>query len=159
MEAKSTDKRTFQLIEDQQQLGELIYQNLFFLKAEIKLANSEHYEVKPVGIFGTSIVVTKNGAEIANLKMNWLGQIVFIFQDAREYVLKAKGVFHNKYIIEDKNEEKLIQFDPKFNWSKFDYNYIITYDKKPPDILLVLLGIYGANYFIATMSGAGAGLA
>lgn len=153
MEAKSTDKKTFQLTENGQQLGELIYKNLFSHKAEIKLTNSELYEVKPVGIFGTSITVTKNGTEVANLKMNWRGQIVFTFQDGQEFVLKAKGMFYNKYIIENKDEEKLIQFDPHFNWSKFNYNYDITYDEKPQDVLFVLLGVYAANYFIASMSG------
>ena len=141
-------------------LGELIYESLFSLKVEIRLTNSELYEIKPVGIFGTSITVTKNGIEIANLKMNWRGQIVFSFQDGQEFVLKAKGMFfHNKYIIENKDEEKLLQFDPKFNWSKFDYNYDITYDKKPQNILLVLLGVYASNYFIASMSGAFSGMA
>jgi len=161
MEAKSTDRKTFQLTENGQQLGELTYENLFsFLKAEIKLTNSDLYEVNPAGVFGTSIIVTKNGIEIANLKMNWRGQIVFSFQEGQELVLKAKGIFfHNKYILENKDEEKLIQFDPKFNWSKFDYNYDITYDKKPQNILLVLLGVYASNYFIASMSGAMSGIA
>ena len=159
MEANSINKKTFLLTENGQPLGELIYENLFFLKAEIKLTNSEIYVVKPVGIFGSSITVTKNGMEIANLKMNWRGQIVFTFQDGQEFVLKAKGMFNSKYIIENKDEEKLIQFDPKFNWRKFHYNYDITYDKKPQDILFVLLGVYASNYFTACMSGAGAGMA
>jgi len=30
MEAKSTDRKTFQLIENGKQLGELIYEDLFF---------------------------------------------------------------------------------------------------------------------------------
>lgn len=159
MKAKSTDKKTFQLIDNGQQLGELVYENLFFLKAEIRIANSELYEINPAGIFGTKITVTKNGAEIANLKMNWRGQIVFAFQEGQEFILKAKGLFYNKYIIENKDEEKLIQFDPQFNWSKFNYNYEITYDERPQNILLILLGIYASNYFIASMSGAVAGVA
>ena len=152
MEANSTDNKTFQLIENGQQLGELIYENLFFLKAEIKLANAELYKIKSLGFFGTSITVTKNETEIANLKMNWRGQIVFNFQ-GQEFVLKATGMFYNKYIIENKDGEKLIQFDPKFNWSKFQYNYNITYNEKPQDFLFVLLGVYASNYFIASMSG------
>ncbi len=159
MEAKSTDQKTFQLTDNGQQVGELIYENLFMLKAEIKLTNGELYEVKPVGFFGTSLSVTNNGAEIANLTMNWRGHIVFTFQDGQAFVLKAKGAFHNKYIIENKEEEKLLQFDPKFNWKKFNYNYDISYDKKPQDILLVLLGVYASNYYIASMSGAFGGIA
>ena len=85
--------------------------------------------------------------------MNWKGQIVMIFQEGQEFVFKAKGVFHNKYVIENKEEEELIRFEPKFNWGKFNYNYEISYDKKPQDILFVLLGVYAANYYIAAVAG------
>jgi hypothetical protein len=153
VEAKSTDKKTVQLIEDGKQLGELIYKNWFSLKAEVRLSNGDLYEINPVGFFGTSITVTKGTVEIANLKMNWSGHIVFAFKNGEEFVFKAKGNFYGKYIIENKEGEMIIQFNPKFNWSKLDYNYDITYDKRPQDILFVLLGVYASNYFIAAMSG------
>jgi hypothetical protein len=153
MEAKSTDQKTFQLRENGQLLGELIYGSLFSQKTEIKLTNADRYDIKPMGVFSTSIAVTKNGAEIVKLTMNRRGQIVFTFQDGQEFVFKAKGAFLNKYIIENKEEEKLISLDPQFNWSKFSYNYDILYEKRPQDILFVLLGIYAANDFIASMSG------
>jgi|SRR5690606_1788125 len=162
MEANSTDNKTFQLTENGQQLGELIYENLFFLKAEIKLLNSELYDLAPVGFFGTSVAVTKNGNEIASLVMNWRGQIVITFQDGQEFVIKLIGLFSNKFIIENKDQEKLIQLELKFNWREFHYNYNITYDitndNIPKDNLLLLLGVYAANYFVATMSGANAGM-
>lgn len=159
MEVKCTDKKTFQLTEKGQQLGRLTYKNLFSYNAKITLTNSDSYEIKPVGFFGTSITVIKNKTEVANLKMNWKGQIVITFQDGQEFVFKAKGAFHNKYVIENKEEERLIQFDPKFNWGKFNYNYDISYDKKPQDELFILLGVYTSNYYIAVMSGAIAGTA
>jgi hypothetical protein len=154
MEIKCTDKKTFQLVDNGQFAGQLIYDNLFSYKAKIILKNSDCYEIETVGFFGTSITITKDGQEIANLKMNWKGQIVISFQDEREFVFKAQGTFLNKYFIENKEEEKLIQFTPNFNWSMFTYSYDISYDKKPEDILVVLLGVYAANYFIAVMSGA-----
>lgn len=159
MEAKSTDKKTFHLLENGQVLGELIYENLFFLYAEIRLPNSEVYEIKPLGFFQTSISIIKNGHEIANLKMNWSGQIVFTFEDGQVFVLKAKGMLINKFIIENIDEKTIIQFDPQFNWSKFNYNYDITYEEKPRDILFILVGVYASNYFIASMSGATYGMA
>jgi hypothetical protein len=64
----------------------------------------------------------------ASLTMNWSGQIVLTFNDDREYALKLKGLFHNKFILENKNGEKVILFEPKFNWREFHYNYTITYD-------------------------------
>jgi hypothetical protein len=87
--------------------------------------------------------------------MNWRGQIIFTFHDGRDYVFKAKGSFDNKFVIEKKTGEKLIQFNPEFTWKSFDYNYEITYDENPPDLLLVLLGVYASNYSIAAMLGAG----
>lgn len=159
MEAKSSNKKTLQLSDNGTVLGELLYENLFFMNAEIRLASGDSFDVKPVGVFGTSIHVTKNGTEVAVLKMNWRGQIVITFQNGQAYVLKAKGIFHNNYILENEGGENLIQIEPKFNWSGFTYNYAITYGSRPQDYLLVLLGVYAAHYLIATMSGATSGLA
>lgn len=154
MEAKPINTKTFLLTENGQPLGELVYKSLLSLKAEIKLPNSEFYKIEHVGIFDTSINVTKNEVEIAKLEMNWRGQIVFNFYDGQEFVLKVNGLLGNKFIIENKNEEKLIQLDPQLNWRKFNYNYDITFDNKPQNVLLVLIGVYAANYFMASMSGA-----
>lgn len=153
MRAECTDNKTFQLIDNGHLLGKLIYKSIFSYDAEINLANSECYELKSTGFFGTKITVSKNETEIANMQMNWKGQIVFTFQDGQEFVFKAKGVFHNSYVIENKAEEKLIQFEPKFNWGKFHYNYEISCDKKPENLLFVLIGIYASNYYISAMSG------
>jgi hypothetical protein len=153
MKAECIDRKTFQLTDNGQTLGWLTYKNLFSDNAIITLANADNYTIKPVGFLNTSIAVTKDETEVANLKMNWKGQIIISFQDGETFILKAKGAFYEKYIIENMNNEKLIQFDPKFNWSKFNYNYEISYGQKPQDIL-VLLGVYASNYYIAAMSGA-----
>ncbi|MGB4205735.1 MAG: hypothetical protein WBJ84_08970 [Bacteroidales bacterium] len=153
MEARLTDKKTFQLTDDGQPLGELHYKSLFSFKAQIKLTNGNTYDIKPVGIFGTSITVTEGGKEVANLKMNWVGQIVFTFQEGQEFLFKAKGAFLNKFIISNKDDENIILLNPKFEWSKLNCSYNISYDKKPQDILLILLSVYASNYFIASMSG------
>jgi hypothetical protein len=155
MEAKLTNNKTLLLSENGQQLGELIYENLLFLKAEIKLKNSALYEISPVGIFGTKINLTENGTEIANLKMNWRGQIVLAFNDGQEFILKSTGAFKQKFIIEDDAHEQIIQLDPQFNWRKFQYNYDITNNKIPQNNLLILLGVYASNYFTNCMAGMG----
>ncbi|MCO5260421.1 MAG: hypothetical protein M9916_09785 [Crocinitomicaceae bacterium] len=123
MVAKSTDKETFQLTDNGQQLVELHYESLFSHKARIILTNTDTYDIKPIGIFGTSISVTKDETEIANLKMNWRGQIVFAFQNGQEFILNAKGMFLNKYTVDNKDGENEILLDPKFEWSKFNYKY------------------------------------
>ncbi|RYF78490.1 MAG: hypothetical protein EOO39_01285 [Cytophagaceae bacterium] len=152
MEAKSTDRKTIQLTENRQHLGELTYKSLLSHKAEIKLKNSELITIEPVGLFNSSISITKNGAELAKLTMDWRGQILLTFQDGQEFLFKAAGTFRNKFILETKAGEKLIQFDPKFSWSTFNYSFTISCNKEPQTILLILLGVYAANYFIATTS-------
>lgn len=162
MNAHSKDRKTFLLSDNDLLLGELIYDTPFYLKAEIKMPNTETYKLAPVGFFGTSVAVTKDGNEVASLSMSWNGKIIITFQDDKEYALKTSGLFQSKMFLENKNQEKVIQFEPKFDWREFYCNYDITYnmanDNEPKDSLLLLLGIYAANYFIATISGANAGL-
>ncbi len=153
MQVKCTDKKTFELASGEKALGVLTYKNTISLKADLDITGSGKYEIRPQGIFGTSINVTKNGSETAVLKMNWKGQVVLNFQYGSEYILKSKGFFQNVYVLENDMGEKLLQFEPKFNWSKSTYSYTISYDKEPRDILLVMLALYAANYFIATMTG------
>ncbi len=162
MEAKSIDKKTFQLTDKGQLLGEIIYENLFLLKATINITDAAAYKIKPVGFFNSSIAVTKDETNIANISLGWNGQIVIALQDGKEYMLKLNNIFSNKYILENKHKESLLQIESKFNWRLFQYTYDISYNvecqDKANDTLLVLLSIYSVNYFIATMSGANAGM-
>jgi len=152
MEAKAINKKTYMLTDEGQQLGELHYKSLFSYNAEIKLTNAETYEIKSVGFFKGSLSVRKNGSEIAKIKSNWKGQIVFTFPDGQDYIFKAKGVFSNKYTFEKKDGENLILIIPKFDWRKFNYRYNISFEHSHQDILHVLLCVFASNYMNTYMS-------
>ncbi len=163
MEANSTNNKSFQLTENGNQLGELIYENSFTqMKAEIKLPNSSAYNIVPAGFFGTSIHVTKDGNKIASLSMSWNGKIIITFQNDKEYALKLKGIFKNQVFLENTNKENIMLFEPHFNWTDNRLNHSISYniqnDNEAKDYLLLLLGVYASNYFIATISGANSGI-
>jgi hypothetical protein len=151
MQILSTDKRTFELTDGSDKLGHLTYENLFSFKANA-IVGSDKYEITPTGIFSSSISVTKNGIEVANLNMNWKGHITILFPHGQEFILKATGIFMDDYALEDKDRQILMFLDPDFNWSKFVYNYSISYANKPQDLLLVLLATYAANYCITAAS-------
>ncbi|MFZ1789967.1 MAG: hypothetical protein WAT92_16740 [Saprospiraceae bacterium] len=161
MTANSIDKKTFQVSDNDQFLGELIYENLFYQKAQIKMANSTMYQIKPVGIFQTSIAINQNEAEVAQLVMNWSGEIVISFTDHRAYVMKMNQFYFGKYILENKSQEKILQIEPQFDWRSFhnqkDINYHITENDHAKDPLLLLLCVYATNFFISSASGANAG--
>lgn len=153
MKIQSTDRKTFDLTDESANLGTLTYDGPFSFKATARIG-SDNYAIEPEGIFSTSISVSKNGAEVATMKMNWKGQIIISMNDGLEFILKATGTFLNKYTIEDSNHQVQMLLSPEFNWSKFNYNYTISYDNKPQNALLVLLGVYSANYFIAATAAA-----
>ena len=163
MEVNSTNNKSFQLTENGRQLGELIYESSFTqMKAEIKLLNSEVYNIVPVGFFETSINVTKDGNKIASLSMSWNGKIIITFQDDSEYALKFKGIFHSQVFLENTDKENIMWFEPHFNLTGGRLDHTITYDikneKVSKDYLLILLGVFSTNYFIATISGANSGI-
>ena len=153
MKAECTNQQTFQLSENNQTLGSLHYKTIFSSDAEVVLPNNERYEIKPNGFFGTSVIITKNSTAIAELRMNMKGQIVISFTNGEEYIFKNTSFLNNKFVIENKNTEKLIQYDPNLNWSKLNYNYNISHNLKTQEPLFILIGVYAANYYIAAMSG------
>jgi len=153
MEAISIGKTRFNITEFEQLRGEIIYESLFSKNAEIKIGD-DLYKIKPTGIFETFISVTRNEKVIVKLKMNWRGKVIFDFIEQSKYIMKIKDSFYNKYTIENEEGKILIQFDPKFNWNESIFIYDITYYTNRVNILLVILGIYVSNHFIASMSGA-----
>ncbi len=152
MKIQCTDRKTFELTDDSRILGNITYNGLFSYKANAMVAK-DSYQITPKGIFSTTISVTNNGTEVANMQMNWKGHIIIAFQNGQEYILKQTGMFLHKFVLEDRNQQKLILLDPDFNWPQFSYNYNISYNNKPQDILLVLLATYSANYYMSAMSG------
>ena len=153
MKIQRSDKRCYELTEGSERLGRIIYKGLFSFKASAIVGDAS-YTITPKGIFNTSISVTRDGMEVAKMKMNWKGHIFISFQNGREFVFKATGSFLTRYVLEDKDQQKIMFLNPDFIWSTFSYNYDISYDNAPPDILLVLLAAYSANYYVAAMSAA-----
>lgn len=151
MKIQCTDGKTFELINGSGKTGELLYNGHFSFGARVNIG-SEKYDIKPAGIFSTTIAVLKNEVEEASMKMTWKGQIVISFRNGEEFVLKAKGAFLNKYVIEDITGKEILLLSPSFNWARLNYAYTLSFEVEPKDALLVLLSVYSANYFIAAMS-------
>lgn len=152
MKAECINQRTFELTDNERLVGTLIYPSIFSYDAEIELPNSDCYSIRSDGFFGTSVKVTKNNIELANLRMNWKGQIVITMHNGEEFLFRNTGVFYSKFVIENNETEKLVQFDPGLNWSKLNYNYTIE-TMKPQDSLFLLLGLYVSNYYVASTLG------
>lgn len=151
MEIKCTSSKTFELTEGSEKLGQVTYDSMISFKACATIGN-DHYQLTPAGIFSTLISVTLHDMELASLKMNFKGHVIISFQNGQDFILKPTGPLMTKYALEDKNQQKLMLLHPDVNWAKLGYNYSISYDHQPQDLLLVLLATYAANYYIASMS-------
>ena len=151
MKIQCTDQKTLELADGLEKLGQIHYEGLFSFKAHA-IVGEDTYTITPTGIFSTTISVTKNGREVASMQMNWKGHMLISFKSGREFILKASGTFLNKYVLEDKDHQQVMLLNPDFNWTKFNYNYAISYDHIPQDLVLVVLSTYAANYSIAAMS-------
>ena len=155
MNAICIDSKNFELFENKKQLGRLTYKNWFSGLTEIEIDNAHTYEIKPAGIFGlfgAAFVLSKNNAEVAIFKLNLQGHMILAFKNEQDYVLKKRAMFNTKYVIENSSGKEIIRLMPNFDWNKLKYSYDITCESKP-DILLVLAGIYCANYYIAMSGG------
>ena len=153
MKVICTDSKNFELFDNAEKLGRLTYKNWFSYSAELE-AGKEQYEIKPTGLLGATFAVTIDGADAATFKMNWKGQMTITFKDGQEFAFKRKSMLNSKYVVENAKEQEIIQFIPCFDWIKFKYSYDIFYNDKTKNILLILLGIYCANYYIAISGGA-----
>lgn len=154
MRIQYTDKKTFELIDSsERKLGQVAFDGLMSYKASLVIGNDNSYKIVPKGFFDTTIFVTKNDMEIARMSMSWKGHFNISFLKGREYTLKPTGNFLTKYLLEDSEKQKVLLLNPDFKWAKLNYNFTITYDTKPEDILLVLLAAYSATYYIAVSAG------
>ncbi len=153
MQVECIDQQTFRLTNQGEVPGTLLYHGLFSYKAEIVVTDIGFYDIRPRGFFGTSILVTHEGVEVAELRMNLKGHIVINYPAGQEFIFKNTGIFHNKFIIENKEAQKLIQYEPVLNPEKLNYNFTITHALKSEDPLFILLGVYASNYYMAAMAG------
>lgn len=154
MKILCADRKTFVLSDESGELGQIIYDGVFTFKAQAMIGD-DHYKFTPIGFFSTTIAVTERGREIATMAMSWKGHIIISFRNGQEYRVKATGPFLNKYVLEDKNKRKLMLLDPDIQWVNLSYNFSISYEEKPEDILMVLLAIYAAIFFMTASTGEG----
>jgi len=153
MKAICTELRNFELFENHKKVGRITYKNWFSSSAEMEVDKMPSYEVKSTGFSGVAFTLFKNTEEVATFKMNIKGHMILSFKDEQDYLFIRKSIFNSKYTIESANGQELIRLIPSFDWNKLSYSYDIAYEDKP-DILLVLAGMFCANYYMALSGGA-----
>ena len=156
-----TDTRSFSLNEAGVTLAAMNYANWFSFKSHIIFSSGEEYKMEPQGFWG-SIIHLMNGAEkILEFTMHWNGNIVISSKldgTEKSFVFRNKSIFRSAFLLEGDDKAELMVIEPHFNWSKFNYHFSAKttgiYADPHLNILMVLVGVHCANYYMMMMTGA-----
>lgn len=151
--------KTLKLYENQKLLGELNFENLFSYQCNITLSGGKIYQIKPKGIWGTTIELLENNMVLINFKMHWAGDIVITtrFDSIKnQYMLQKKGFFEYRFSLHDKEERQLLTVMPNYKWNKLRYNYNIQtsddFENHEHKLLMLMAVTYCIKYYMAQMA-------
>ncbi len=145
-------RSTFQLRKEEQILARLVYENMLYAAAEFSIHTSETYRIKPSDMLGFKLVVTKNEKEIARLHLKWQGKVVIHFTNGPEYTIKTESLLSDKFLLLNNQSETVLELISSFSWGNLSFTYDIRQHKEKEQLLLVVLAVFSANYYLATMA-------
>lgn len=125
-------------------IGNLSFCNGPDYEAQIKISDTELYEVKPYGWFGKKIIVTRDSYSICELKSNfWQSKMIISFTKEK-FLLSSKGFFSNFFVLKD--EQNKILFELRFSRKIDNFKIVINHKNYNTEIsdLIKMLTLYGA---------------
>jgi len=157
--ALSNNTKEFELTNNTELIGKLIYKSWFKFDAEMVLTNSRHYQVVPKGFWGSTIEVKDGEQVMLQFQMSWNGTIVIQtnFQEKeKNYVFKHRGIFKEAFVLTDTEGAELLVMKPTVKWKKLTYEYHITtadaFDAIPQKEILLVTALHCANYYMSIMT-------
>lgn len=151
---KSDDRKKFSFTNNDNLIGDLIYEQRYNLKSDILLANGLSYHFEPKNDSAMTVELKDNKSILLNFKMNSKGNITIttkLENIQNHYILKHTGVFKSTYTLVDSEEEELLVIQTDFKWDKLNQDYNIstsdTFDNfKNTDVILLTM-IHCINYY------------
>lgn len=152
--------RTFHLSRATTPVGSLQYAEWFSFAAQIALPDGATFQLKPKGLWETTIELTQADKTLLRFAMDWKGNIVIkskLQESPRAFIFKLKSLLKNTYVLQDKDQQELALVQPDFQWSKLSPHYTISttpeFEQLPAGELLLLTLVHCANYYM-TMTAA-----
>jgi hypothetical protein len=145
--AEGAHNRDFELFgENNSSIGRIVYSGWFSVKADV-ITGNETFKLAPTNIWQTDLQLKNGDQVIAEIKFNWVGNIVVNITNGRTYLFKS-AFWRNKYSVLTEDERNVMELRPEFIWSKFLFNYEIETDdnvEESNNPMLILLFIYCCN--------------
>jgi hypothetical protein len=141
-------------------LGKLAYEKWASYSASATTQYAEFFDFKAKGFWSQYISVTRDGTEIASLKMNWKGNIIIDIKGndvEQDYLVKSVGLWKTHFTLQDRFSNDILALHPHIQWKSGVYEYDVEINpdfQSVVDETLILIGVYCANYIMAMMAGA-----
>ena len=144
----------------------LKYQGWFSTRATGEAAGYA-LEIVPRNIFNSKFDILLDGEDAGDIVFNWKMQMIIRLLDyqrqERHYLLRAKGAFNQRFVLEDDIKNAILILAPRFRWAKMRYDFRVytretQYLQSPVELVLAICA-YAANLYIkrkAAAAGAGA---
>ncbi|MCS6794635.1 MAG: hypothetical protein RMJ97_03060 [Raineya sp.] len=100
----------------------LEYEGLLSLKAHAFLEQGEQIDFEPQDFWGQEVLMIKNNQQIASSKLNWLGNISFVY-GGETYSIRYKGFWRPKILVQNESKKNLAEITSRFKWGKLSYEY------------------------------------
>ncbi|MCW5915930.1 MAG: hypothetical protein KIS82_01145 [Ferruginibacter sp.] len=152
--ANSTDLRNFCLTFNNVNVGELIYKKWYSFDANIFTTEGKKYQLEPKGFWDSTIELKEGDETLLEFKMSWKGIVIktHFGNEEKYFLLKIKGLFSNKFILLDTNNEELMVAETEFKWSKFNFDYNIettqNFDNLDQKEIFLLTILHCINYYV-----------
>jgi hypothetical protein len=150
-----TNRGNFEVLDrEQRPWAHLSYIGWFSAKAA-GAASGQQLEIAPANLFNSKFDIYLDGEDVGDLIFNWKAQMIIRLLDfqrqERQYLLRAKGLFPQKFYLEDDIKNTILVLWPKFNWSKFHYDYRVylqetQYLQSPVEAMMAICA-YGVNIY------------
>ena len=156
----SAGKGNFKLIENNQEICELVYNNWFSEKAKTSL-NGNNIEIKPKNIWTSRVDIFKNENKIGDITFNLKGHMVIRLTKSNgeefNYLLKNKAQWRLRFDVFNESDVHQFSLNSTNTWTKLNYDYDIEmteYDSKFEIEELIVYCGYAANLYLAIIGSA-----
>lgn len=160
-----TNRGNFEILDrEQRPWGHLTYQGWFSARAAGE-AHGHEVEIAPINLFNSKFDVYLDGEDVGDLVFNWKSHMVIRLLDfhgqERHYLLRSKGLFPQRFHLEDDIKNTILVLSPRFNWSKLHYDYRVylqetQYLQSPVEAMMVICA-YAANLYMRRRNSASGG--
>lgn len=157
----NTGRRHFECIENDKELGTLIFESHWNFNSSVALTGKTEYRIQKKGFWHNEFLL-KNGVDIiSKYRFVCKGMLLEIGnKESDKFLIKAPVFLGKYYTIINKANELFARIEVKYSWRRMRYEYFLEstdqFEKWPNKEANILFIVHAINYRIALNAAAAA---